>query len=163
MNMLARRDCLSLRGVDRACFRSAWEEWGALRPFISSRFVAARWTRRACVPTRRRRFRNLGVLLGSHGWQAHDVAPRTLLSQDPSGSGLPAYSATMYSAYQFGQFSIALAAVSLPMRDRSASQRALKVGRRGERRHISAHAPRQSRGDFLEQPAVAVRVTERGV
>src|SRR5262245_29641161 len=37
-----------------------------------------------------------------------------------------------------------------------------ELGRRGECCVVRVHASRQSRGDFLQQPAVAVRIGERG-
>src|ERR1700692_2431452 len=49
----------------------------------------------------------------------------------------------------------------LAVRRRRPSQRGGKLSRRGECR-VAVHASRQSRGDLLEQPAVAVRIFERG-
>ena len=37
-----------------------------------------------------------------------------------------------------------------------------RFGRRSERRNVRVHAPGQSRGDLLQQPAIAVRIAERG-
>src|SRR6478609_79752 len=43
-----------------------------------------------------------------------------------------------------------------------AAERGGEVGRGGERRAVGGHASGQSRGDFLQQPAVAVGIAERG-
>ena len=80
------------------------------------------------------------------------------------GSSVPACSATMYAAYQSGQF-----ASRCPVRfscspwaasaRRSALARSLRR-REGRRRGVDATG--QPGRDLLEQPAVAVRITERG-
>src|SRR5258708_23186819 len=65
-----------------------------------------------------------------------------------------------------GPVRIVLAAVPLlmlAMRGRRTPERAGKVRRRSERRFVRIDASGQSRGDFLEQPAVAVGIPERGV
>src|SRR5580704_3438041 len=50
----------------------------------------------------------------------------------------------------------------LAVRSRRASECGRKLGRRGECRGVGAHASGQSYGEFLEQPAVTVRIVERG-
>src|SRR5688572_50390 len=50
----------------------------------------------------------------------------------------------------------------LAMCRRRTSERGGELGRRGECRVIRIYASRQSHGDLLEQPAVAVGIAERG-
>src|SRR5262245_28118151 len=50
----------------------------------------------------------------------------------------------------------------LAMGGRRTTERAREVSRRGERRVVRVDPSGQSYGDLLEQPAVAVRVSERG-
>src|ERR1700724_3595463 len=50
----------------------------------------------------------------------------------------------------------------LAVRGRRASERGRKLDRRGEGRAVRVHASGQSYDDLLEQPAVAVRIAERG-
>ena len=80
------------------------------------------------------------------------------------GNSVPACSATMYSAYQSGQFAIgrADALLVLAVGGRGAPKRARQIVRRREGRRRGVDATGQPRGDLLEQPAVAVRITERG-
>src|SRR5580700_1149744 len=51
----------------------------------------------------------------------------------------------------------------LAMRCLRTAERSRKLSRRGESRVVRVHASGQSHGDLLEQPAVAVRIAERGV
>src|SRR5882757_8829466 len=50
----------------------------------------------------------------------------------------------------------------LAVRGRRTAERARELSRRGECRVVRVHASGQSRGDLLQQPAVAVRIAERG-
>src|SRR6266576_6345357 len=50
----------------------------------------------------------------------------------------------------------------LAVRGRRTSERGRELARRGECRVVGVDASGQSRGDLLEQPAVAVRIFERG-
>ena len=50
----------------------------------------------------------------------------------------------------------------LAMRGGSAAKRTSKVSRRRKRCLVGVQAPRQSRGDLLQQPGVAVGVTKGG-
>src|SRR6266478_3185655 len=50
----------------------------------------------------------------------------------------------------------------LAVRGRCAPERGRKLGRSGEGRIVRVDASGQSRGDLLEQPAIAVRIFERG-
>ena len=70
------------------------------------------------------------------------AAAAIVLSERQIGS--PACSATMYSAYQSGQFSSCwppFALLVLAMRGRRASQRGREIGRRGERRVAASTRP----------------------
>ena len=61
---------------------------------------------------------------------------------------------------------IVLAAVALlvfAMGGGRAAQRCGEIGRRGERGVVAVDAAGQSRGDFLQQPAIAVGIAERGI
>src|SRR4051794_9694388 len=49
------------------------------------------------------------------------------------------------------------------MRGRRTAERGRELRRRGEGRIVHVHAPRQTCGDLLQQPAVAVGIVERGV
>src|SRR5258708_7977984 len=50
----------------------------------------------------------------------------------------------------------------LAVRGRRTSERGRELSRRGECRVVCVHASGQPHGDLLEQPAVAVRIAERG-
>ena len=80
------------------------------------------------------------------------------------GSSSPACSRTMYSAYQSGQFGVGLRrCASRARRARPPRAAAPRPGRsRSERRRGRVDAAGQPRRDLLEQPAVAVRIAERG-
>src|SRR5206468_1118072 len=61
---------------------------------------------------------------------------------------------------------IVLAAVPLlvfAMGGGRAAQRAREIGRRGERGAVAVDAAGQSSRDFLQQPAIAVGIAERGI
>ena len=92
-------------------------------------------------------------------WLAHAGAAAYV------GSCLPACSATMYSAYQSGQFTSYWPPVRFSCSPCAAPARrsaAASSAGRGECRVARVHASGQSRGDLLQQPAVAVRIAECG-
>ena len=70
----------------------------------------------------------------------------------------------MYAAYQSGQFAIALpdALLVLAVGGLRTPKRARQIVRRCEGRRRGVDATGQPRRDFLEQPAVPVRIAERG-
>ena len=81
------------------------------------------------------------------------------------GSSAPACSATMYAAYQSGQFSSYWPPVRFscsPWAAAARRKRLRQVVHRSERRLRGVDAAGQPGRDLLQQPAVAVRVAERG-
>ena len=71
----------------------------------------------------------------------------------------------MYSAYQSGPVLVALspsALLVLAMRSFGTPKRARQVACGAERRHASVDASGQSRRDLLQQPTIAVGITEGG-
>ena len=80
------------------------------------------------------------------------------------GSSVPACSATMYAAYQSGQFASRLpgALLVLAVGGRRTPKRARQVRRGCECRLGGVDPAGQPGRDLLQQPAVAVRVAERG-
>ena len=78
---------------------------------------------------------------------------------------MPACSATMYSAYQSGQFGSAFAdaLLVLAVGGHRTPKRARQIARRIERRRRGVDPAEQPRRNLREQPGVAVRVAERGI
>ena len=81
------------------------------------------------------------------------------------GSSVPPCSATMYSAYQSGQFASAspIRCLVLAVGGRRPPHRARQIRCRHVRRLAGIDPAWQPDGDLLEQPRVAVRIGERGV
>ena len=81
---------------------------------------------------------------------------------NPTADGFVDMTSGVSASTAEGRIVLAGPLLVLAVRGRRTSERGRELGRRGECRVVRVHASRQSLGDLLEQPAVAVRIFERG-